>query len=221
MLLLSISLVSAATIQGTVYDIGFQPVKNAIIEISTVPAQTIITIDGAYLIELPSGDYNLTAKKITNGIITDSTEELVSIESDTGSYQIDLVLFPSLNNDPPGSEGINFGLKDEYFKPQTVLPLIIAILSLIIITVIIGIKKRKSQHEKKELLIKEEPILPTELEKVIQILKNNDKRMHQKHLRKELNLSEAKVSLMIADLESQKKIKKIKKGRGNIIILNG
>ena len=43
--------------------------------------------------------------------------------------------------------------------------------------------------------------------------------MTQKDLRKHFAMSEAKISLMITELESLKKIKKIKKGRGNIIIL--
>ena len=42
----------------------------------------------------------------------------------------------------------------------------------------------------------------------------------QKDLRKQLMLSEAKVSLMISELESLNKLKRIKKGRANIIVLN-
>jgi uncharacterized membrane protein len=41
----------------------------------------------------------------------------------------------------------------------------------------------------------------------------------QKDLRKEVIYGEAKVSLMIADLEDRGLIQKIKKGRTNIIIL--
>jgi uncharacterized membrane protein len=44
-------------------------------------------------------------------------------------------------------------------------------------------------------------------------------RTTQKDLRRAIPYSEAKISLMIAELESQGKLKKIKKGRGNIIIL--
>ena len=45
-------------------------------------------------------------------------------------------------------------------------------------------------------------------------------RTTQKDIRKRIPLSEAKVSLLISELESMGKIKKIKKGRGNIIVLN-
>ena len=220
-ILLMVSVANAATIQGTIYDVGFEPVENAVIEINTIPKQTIIAVDGTYLIEVSPGKYNLTAIKVINGRITDSTQEEVNIETETGTYQIDLVLFPSLEDEFLDSGQIDFGLKDEYFKPQTFLPLIIVILLLVIFTIIIiGFKKRKPQEKQEQpVRLEKEPILAADLEKLMQILKSHDNRMHQKQLRKELNLSEAKVSLMISDLESQGKLRKIKKGRGNIIIL--
>ena len=53
----------------------------------------------------------------------------------------------------------------------------------------------------------------------IKIIKEEGGRISQKDLRKKMPLSEAKVSLIIAELESEGKIKKIKKGRGNILTL--
>ena len=50
-------------------------------------------------------------------------------------------------------------------------------------------------------------------------MKQKHKRTTQKEIRKIIPLSEAKISLMITDLESRDLIKKVKKGRGNIIIL--
>jgi len=44
-------------------------------------------------------------------------------------------------------------------------------------------------------------------------------RITQTELRTRLPYSEAKVSLLVADLEDRGLIKKIKKGRGNILIL--
>jgi uncharacterized membrane protein len=55
---------------------------------------------------------------------------------------------------------------------------------------------------------------------MLSLLAKNQGRMTQKDIRKEFPLSEAKISLIIAQLESAGKISKIKKGRGNIIILN-
>jgi uncharacterized membrane protein len=62
--------------------------------------------------------------------------------------------------------------------------------------------------------------LPEDLKEVIRIMEKHGGRMTQLDLRKSLPYSEAKVSLMISDLESRGIVKKIKKGRGNILILS-
>ena len=61
--------------------------------------------------------------------------------------------------------------------------------------------------------------LPDDLKEIIEILERSGGRMTQKDLRARLNCSEAKVSLMITDLEDRGLIHKVKKGRGNIILL--
>lgn len=58
-------------------------------------------------------------------------------------------------------------------------------------------------------------------EKIIGELRNSEGRMNQKDLRKFLPWSEAKVSIELDLLEEKGLIKKIKRGRGNIIILAG
>lgn len=61
--------------------------------------------------------------------------------------------------------------------------------------------------------------LPDDLKEIIEILEKVGGRMTQKDLRSRLKFSEAKVSLMITDLEDRKLVQKVKKGRGNIILL--
>ncbi|MHC1566853.1 MAG: helix-turn-helix transcriptional regulator [Candidatus Syntropharchaeia archaeon] len=61
--------------------------------------------------------------------------------------------------------------------------------------------------------------LPEDLKEVISIIQQNGGRITQKELRKKLSLSEAKISLMITDLENRGLVTKIKKERGNVIIL--
>ncbi|MFH1395884.1 MAG: hypothetical protein ABIG93_00650 [archaeon] len=61
---------------------------------------------------------------------------------------------------------------------------------------------------------------PGYLEEVISIIKKHDGRISQKELRQEMmHLSEAKVSLIITELEHKGKIEKVKKGRGNVLLL--
>ena len=58
-----------------------------------------------------------------------------------------------------------------------------------------------------------------DLDALIKIIKQEGGRATQKDIRKNMPLSEAKISLMIAELQHKGTIEKIKKGRGNIIIL--
>ena len=120
------------------------------------------------------------------------------------------------------------------------IPLIVLFLAFICVALIIsfvkirkGVVNRKSGNDsdkgndldnqgiKKSL--KKENLIPlvqetdNELNKMLCFIKK-EKRTTQKELRKMFPFSEAKISLMISDLESQGKIRKIKRGRGNIII---
>ncbi|WP_462272105.1 helix-turn-helix transcriptional regulator [Methanohalophilus sp.] len=66
---------------------------------------------------------------------------------------------------------------------------------------------------------KKEEELPADLKEILTIIKKSGGRITQKDLRQKLNCSEAKASLMIADLQRRGLIDKFKKGRGNILIL--
>ncbi|MEA1908856.1 MAG: MarR family transcriptional regulator [Euryarchaeota archaeon] len=61
--------------------------------------------------------------------------------------------------------------------------------------------------------------LPPDLKEVLLVIRDSGGRITQKELRARLKYSEAKVSLMITDLEDRGMVKKVKKGRGNVIIL--
>ncbi|HDN83508.1 MAG TPA: winged helix-turn-helix transcriptional regulator, partial [Candidatus Altiarchaeales archaeon] len=61
--------------------------------------------------------------------------------------------------------------------------------------------------------------LPDDLKEMVEIIKENGGRITQLELRKKLNYSESKISLMLADLERRGLIEKFKRGKGNIIIL--
>jgi uncharacterized membrane protein len=66
---------------------------------------------------------------------------------------------------------------------------------------------------------KQHGALEDDLQKVVDIIRSEGGRTTQKELRKHFPLSEAKISLMVSELEHKKIVKKVKKGRGNIIIL--
>ena len=57
-------------------------------------------------------------------------------------------------------------------------------------------------------------------DEVLAFIKKQGGRVTQKDIRKQFPVSEAKISLVITELEDKKLVKRIKRGRGNIIILN-
>lgn len=57
------------------------------------------------------------------------------------------------------------------------------------------------------------------LKNIIRIIQDEGGRSTQKDIRKRIPLSESKISLAITQLEVEGRVKKIKKGRGNVIIL--
>lgn len=65
----------------------------------------------------------------------------------------------------------------------------------------------------------QDQLLPQDCREVVAIMEKQGGRITQLDLRKQLPYSEAKVSLIVSDLESRGLVKKIKKGRGNVLIL--
>jgi uncharacterized membrane protein len=78
-------------------------------------------------------------------------------------------------------------------------------------------EKKESEQDKIKRDIENE--FPESLDGIIKIIKENGGRVTQKDIRKRISLSEAKISLMITELEHKGIVERIKKGRGNIIIL--
>jgi len=195
LILLSIPMVYASTIHGTVYDLSLKPVKDVIIEVDSQPPQKLVSKDGTYSFSLEKGSYTIKAETISAE--KSLVEERITIVDDNGNYVLDLFTLPEQIEQKPENPNILW-----YIIPA----IIIGILILFIF------KKRKPKIE-----IKEQE--RTDLDNLVKIIKDNGGRITQKELRKHFPLSEAKVSLMITELESKGKIEKIKKGRGNIIIL--
>ena len=197
LILLSIPMVYASTIHVTIYDLSLKPVKDVIVEVDSQPPQKLVSRDGTYSFSLEKGSYTIKAETISaeKSVI----EERITIVDDNGNYVLDLFILPEQTEQKPENSSILW-----YVIPA----IIIGILILFIL------KRRKPKIEAKE----KEPER-TDLDNLIKIIKDNGGRITQKELRKHFPLSEAKVSLMITELESKGKIEKIKKGRGNIIIL--
>ena len=133
-----------------------------------------------------------------------SVLENITVKDD-GNYVLDLILFPSLDED---ELEYDIDIIDPF--PETRANIQLLILFLVIAFIVFYIIRKVNFKAKKE---------DTDLEKIIKIIKQEGGRATQKHIRKQIPLSEAKISLMIDELEHKGVIEKIKKGRGNIIIL--
>ena len=185
----------AATIEGGLYDLSLKNLKNVIVEINTFPKQRVIAVNGYYKFEsVPLGNYTILAytkdKELT------AKEEITILQE--GTYRVDLFLLPEIPT------------KEE--KSYSWLAWIIGLMMVIILVAIFATrKKQKPKHEKKEL--------KEDLQELVKLIKKLGSRTTQKELVKQTGLSEAKISLMLTELEDLGKIKRIKKGRTNVVVL--
>lgn len=189
-------------IQGTVYDFGLNQVSNAIVEINSTPAQKIVAKNGMYAFKVPVGVYSIKAS--TNGI---SMIEQVNALAE-GEYVLDLILLESLEEEEqllqqeietPEVEGL--------FESKPTMQWALWVIAFLILAAFLIWYSRKKPTT-----------MPDDLHNVLNYINSQGGRVNQKDIVKNLQYSEAKISLMIDELEAQELVKRIKKGRGNIII---
>ncbi len=227
LVLLTLPVVAAATLKGTIYNTQLNPEQNVLVEISTSPPQKYLSRDGSYAFELASGSYTLTAQKGT--VIV---EERINILSE-GTYIYDLFLLPGFAEE----DDLWNDSTQELLEEESTAWWRYAIAGAIALFALYRIgrarkkygplrifRKRvkedaaKSVEQHKAELAQE----PGHLDKAMEIIRKNDGRLTQKELRKEmLYLSEAKVSLIVTELEHKGLIEKVKKGRGNVLLWKG
>ena len=208
----------AATIHGSVYDISLNRAENSAVEINSTPNQFIVARNGSYSFMVPNGIYTIKAEQIQKNSIVASAEENISVKQD-GNYVIDLILFPDIevSGEEPEAE-INETFLDSGASKSSLayVPIWVAAL---LAAIFFGYRLMKRKKEEKTNDTVHQAENHGELGNLIGIIKKEGGRVTQKEIRKQIPLSEAKISLMIAELEHKGIVEKIKKGRGNIIIL--
>ncbi|MBI2557823.1 hypothetical protein HYW20_00730 [Candidatus Woesearchaeota archaeon] len=217
------NIVNAATIHGTIYDLSLRKAANARVEINTLPKQVMVAQNGSYSFNVPSGFYTIKAQVVQKNTILASVQENITIKQD-GNYVLDLILFPDVEE---GIEEIDIDVSEDFIGNASgnanYLVLAAFVLIAMSIAAVYYIRKIKPMKKYPEKITEqkkeaEEP-KDGDLSQLVKIIKNEGGRTTQKDIRKQIPLSEAKISLMIAELEHRGVIEKIKKGRGNIIIL--
>ena len=201
-------LASAATIKGDVYDLSLNKVKDVVISIDSTPKQSVVAKDGSYSFSLGKGTYTLSVKSEKG-----SVEETIEIDED-GIFNLDLILFPA------DEEIEDLDLEVDIEEESNILLIsVIIILVLLIIALLYWRFKPKKKVEEKNKESNEVIEDSSDLDNLIEFIKGEGGRTTQKDIRKKFGLSEAKISLMITELEHKNKVKRIKKGRGNVVIL--
>ena len=237
-ILLTLSLATAATLKGAIYNADLELEQNVLLEINTIPTQKLLVKAGTYSLELSLGVYNLTAIKGDFKIV-----EEIKIVDEKGSYTNDLFLLPDfLEEEQLWQESEEDYSIDENILTETrtwayvVLAGTVAFAfyriikarrkygSLTAFRRKVAVEQKKTVEEFKQEIQqepqKENATEPGYLQETIEIIKKNEGRISQRQLRKEmLHLSEAKISLILTELKHQGKIEKIKQGRGNVILL--
>lgn len=222
----------AATLKGSIYNAHLEPEVDVLVEINSSPSQRLLSKDGNYQFELPLGPYTLTARK---GEIT--TTEIISLTKE-GLFVVDVFLFPDLNDENDLWQETELDVANETIL-DTSSDWIYGSFGIVILLLLLVIFLYKSKYsplrryvgrvEKKVEVTVDESIAQTiiphpesgYLREAITIIAKHDGRITQKELRQEMpQLSEAKISLIITELEHEGKLKKIKQGRGNVIILS-
>ncbi len=221
----------AAGVHGAVYSWSDfeEPLENVIVEVNSTPVQSKVATDGTYSFELPPGTYLITAKYYRNNVLEYSTEEEIFIDSG-GDFTIDLLLFPPTGMEDEFLGDINLTdveINDDSNMNYYVLGLGLLLGTSLAVWYLYRNKKYPVHIPETEIDINVRPSedtdiegieLPDDLSELLGIVNGMGGRVTQKELRKKVKCSEAKVSLMITDLESRGLVTKIKKGRANVII---
>lgn len=242
-LILISTVVTAATIQGTVYDLSLNKVQNVLIEINTQPEQKFLAKEGIYEFQINSGNYIL---KITNPLTKETlNEETINITQE-GTYIVDLFLTEEENFSAILENTKETNILEETSNDINLIPnskgqnnlldisIILIIIGVLLLIVYRYLRKKTDKEENFSIKIKEDSVvkdfiswkntekeesMDDDLNKILNIIKQEGNRTTQKEIRKHFPLSEAKISLMLTELEHKNKIERIKQGRANIIIL--
>ncbi|MBS3146685.1 hypothetical protein J4471_03225 [Candidatus Woesearchaeota archaeon] len=216
-LLLAVQITYGAEIQGKIYDIELKEIQDIIIIIDSEPEQTIVVKNSSYKLVLNKGNYKIKAYHYENGILDSSIEQLININND-GNYTLDLILFPSLDDEDKLFDESDITYQEDLSLDNKI-PIILILITIFTIGFIFYWKFGKKNSKKDLELELQNKFEDTQLINVLNYIKQNNDRVNQKEIRKDLKFSEAKLSLILSQLESEGKIRKIKRGRGNIIII--
>ncbi|MGV8176500.1 MAG: helix-turn-helix transcriptional regulator [Candidatus Bilamarchaeaceae archaeon] len=205
-----------------------KPLNDTLISVSDSSAKVVFQklFDSPYSLSLQPGEYEVFAGHYVNGTLISFCRHKVRVSSIP--MELDLLLIPydiqSLVPDASlpsrniadilkaPAKGI--GIPEEYLI--LAFAVFIAVIILVAYTLL---NKRNAASSPMQPEPQGPRVLDVDCAKVMKIIQENEGRMVQKEIREILNFSETKMSLIVAELEASGLIKRIKKGRENILKL--
>ncbi|WMW26068.1 hypothetical protein RE474_04925 [Methanolobus sediminis] len=250
-ILLLLSTIAAASETATVHGVAYEwstlsPLDNVIIEVNSTPIQSIVAKYGMYSFELPEGSYCITASYYVNGDLTCYDEENITI-TDEGNYVVDLLLVPSyLNNSTEEPASYVYSMSSSHLLILFVLIVLLLLVSLFFKVRGPGSSNPESVNKKNvpngfsnkaakgnshtpfhgnriQPIARNQSLMDmsSDHQEILDIIRSAGGTISQKELRRYLSYSEGKASTILVDLEKRGLIRKVKKGRGNILFLTG
>ncbi|OIO26416.1 hypothetical protein AUJ14_01835 [Candidatus Micrarchaeota archaeon CG1_02_55_22] len=213
------ALASGATIYGTVYSPDLTPLP-AVVSISTVPVQQAVAANGTYSFNAAPGTYELMVA-YNLGNESETYREKITVPAGPGEYRRDILV---IGGDVGG--GVidiidrlpEAPAQDE--TPASSLPwLLVAVIAggVTLAVLFLYYVRRKPTPSAAGNATTQENVSSTEELKVLSEIGKSGGLITQKELRKRLPYSEARISMVLTSLEASGRIKKIKRGRGNLI----
>ena len=193
------SLTHSAYVYGDIYKLNnFEKLNSSVIKIDGRFSYQMVNKKTNYSIELPEGDYNISAEYYDeNGNMVLYARQGVKLGGD--NQRIDLILLPTGNT-------------FEYILGAGA-----AIIALFIFYNVVIKNAHQNKPGQKEHTEPKATELDDDAKRVLQTLESSESRATQKEIKDALHFSDAKLSLILTELEQMGKIKKFKRGRGNII----
>lgn len=194
-----------AFVSGNIYTQNFQPSNHTILKIEGKFSYWLLSDKPNFSLFLPQGEYTISAKGLDEkgNELSEIEEKIIIGETD---QKLDLLLKQKFD-----WSGIFIGVF-----------VLLSIISFFLIT-------KKTTTQKQNIEIESKPVeqfedssmyvMDQDAKKVIELLKSMENRSTQKELKEFSKFSDAKLSLILTELEQQGYIKKFKSGRANVIRL--
>jgi hypothetical protein len=198
--------VSAAYVHGDIYGPGFEKVDRTVIRVEGRFTYQLVTDKSNYSIYLPEGEYGISATAGTDR--GDALQYLDAINVGAEDQRLDLVLRPSWPLEHTiliialGALGAVFLWSNRLWGKKAAPEAAVA------------------GHEKGAPIppVRRTPVeLDDDAKSVLRVLEGAEGRATQKELKETLRFSDAKLSLILTELEQLGRIRKFKRGRANIV----